>query len=437
MRTLVYLTIVLLAFSHRLDAAQRKALVIGNSIYFDPSLPADQQPSNLKNPFNDAELMASSLRGIGFDVSHQTDLDIQGMKAALGSFRSQLNTGDIAIVYFSGHGFQIKGENYLIPVHFAAKFEYQASSEALSLTTILSALEEAGLDLKIVFLDCCRNDPNFRSFSKSGTRGLGEVKNAGNETLVCFSTKHGEVAADNPESPNSNYTSALAEMISLPGLKVEEMMKRVTQQVVAKSANQQQPFIYGNLIRDWYLGPQDGTPPPPVTVSSNTEAMLLARLEELQMEMNRLKSEPKPAPQQETTSLPSTDNVKKSLLAFLQSWWVNQQSNVPSVWADDFTQSVDYCYKADTFATRSFLIDDRRKLTERWPNRSYELVEAPDNPSYIAESDGSTAKVTIRFRYEYSSGSRHASGASSVSLDLVRSGSTWKISRFDETVDKD
>lgn len=437
MRTLVYLTILLLAFSNRLDSAQRKALVIGNSSYFDQSLPADEQPSNLKNPVNDAELMASSLRGIGFDVSHHTDLDIQGMKAALGSFRSQLNTGDIAIVYFSGHGFQIKGENYLIPVHFAAKFEYQAVSEALSLTTILSALEEAGLDLKIVFLDCCRNDPNFRSFSKSGTRGLGEVKNTGHETLVCFSTKHGEVAADNPESSNSNYTSALGEMISLPGLKVEEMMKRVTQQVMAKSGNQQQPFIYGNLIRDWYLGPQDGTPPPPVSVSSNTEAMLLARLEELQKEMNRLKSDPKPAPQPEPVPMPDVDNVKASLLAFLQTWWANQHSNDPSDWADDFTQSVDYCYKTDGFATRSFIINDRRKLIERWPNRGYELVQVPDNPSYIAEPDGSAAKMTIRFRYDYSGGSRTASGASRLRLDLVRSGSTWKISGFDETVDKD
>lgn len=441
MRTLLIL-ICALVFSHAAIAGSKKALVIGNSEYFDPSLPQDQQPSNLKNPANDAALMNETFRKIGFDVSFHTDLDSQGMKKALGDFRSILNPGDIAVVYFSGHGFQIKGENYLIPVHFAAKFEYQATAEALSLSMVVDALEEAGLNLKIIFLDCCRNDPRFRSFSKGSARGLGEVKNTGHESLVCFSTKHGEVAEDNPESSNSNYTSALGEILPMPGLKVEDVMKRVAQKVMLLSNNSQQPFTYGNLFRDWYLGPEGTAPPAPPSPSADQTA-LIAQMKKLQDEIERMKtvgSPPPatiPAPNPAPIPVAPVDNTRDSILNFLKSWWAGQFSNDTSDWVSEFAPMVDYCYgEGSGRSTQRFIMSDRQKLISKWPNREYEILNVAGNPSYTVTPDGQNATLTVRYKYSYSGGSKSASGVSRTVLGLERVGSRWQISSFDESVER-
>ncbi len=455
-------------------AIGRKALIIGNSDYFDPALPKDEQPSNLKNPVNDAQLMENTFRRINFVVSKYSNLDLVGMKKALRDFRSILSKGDMAVVYFSGHGMQIKGENYLIPIHFNASFEYEAKDKALALTTITEALEDAETDLKIVFLDSCRNDPGFKSFNRSGSRGPAEVRNTGLETMICFATKHGEVAKDNPDQNNSNYTQALSEVIPLPGVKIEDAMKRVAQQVMLRSNNQQQPFTYGNLVQDWMFVGEGGVvaqpsqPAPPADASGSANAALVAEIQRMKESIALINSQPRPAESSATntaellaeikrlsdtitqiknnppaapvptvsyTPPPPVNNNKESVLAFLKQWWDHNSSDDANDWVSDFSSQVDYCYYEEPgYATRSFIRQDRQKLINRWPSRNYDIAEGTDNPSYSVSADGSTATLRVRYTYRYSGPNRSASGTSAVTLGLVRSGSSWLISTFEERV---
>ncbi len=231
-------------------AADRVALVIGNSAYIDSPLP---------NPANDARLVATTLRGLGFEVVERIDADQKTMKRAIQEFGDRLTAGgrsSVGLFYYAGHGLQVAGENYLVPVNADIRRESDVTIEAVNAAAVLATLDYAQNDLNFVIMDACRNNPYARSF-RSGTRGLARM-DAPRGTLIAYSTSPGDVALDGLGS-NSPYTEALAAAMRHPGQPVEQMFKHVRRQVMAATEDQQVPWESSSLTGDFYFNTSEGT----------------------------------------------------------------------------------------------------------------------------------------------------------------------------------
>ncbi len=226
------------------SAARRIALVMGNANYLYANV--------LTNPVNDANLLAGVLQAQGFEVTRVTDADQRAMKRAFSDFAARLqNAGPdaVALVYYAGHGVQFRGVNYLIPVDAKLDTEAQLEIETFNADTIMQAIGAAGSKLNIVILDACRNTP-FRSF-RSASRGLAAI-DAPQGTLVAFSTAPGQAARDGAAGGNSPYSAALGEVLQQPGLRIEDVFKRVRQRVNQETGGEQTPWESSSLVGDFY-----------------------------------------------------------------------------------------------------------------------------------------------------------------------------------------
>ena len=235
---------------------QRIALIIGNGGYeFAP----------LRNPVNDARAMANALRACDFRVSEKIDCDKREMYEAIREFGEKIRRGGVGLFYYAGHGMQIKGRNYLVPVDVDVQREDEVQFECIDASLVLQKMESAENRANIVILDACRNNPFARS-SRSGTRGLARM-DAATGSILAYATAPGQVAADG-EGSNGLYTSSLLKYMRMPGLKIEEVFKSVRQEVVTASKKSQIPWESSSLIGDFYFVlPQEGeyvaSPPPP------------------------------------------------------------------------------------------------------------------------------------------------------------------------------
>ena len=221
-------------------AAARVALVVGNGDYA-PEI------GRLKNPVNDAQLMADTLKGLGFEVSLVTDADQKAMKRAIREFGQKLReTGPngIGLFYYAGHGVQVDGENFLLPIGAEIQAEGDVELEAVSASSVLSQMQFAGNAVNLAFLDACRNNPLTRSF-RSGARGLARV-DAPRGSFVGYSTAPGDVSVDG-ESNNSPYALALVEELNTPGLSIEEAHRAVRGKVLAATNQRQTPWDSSSL----------------------------------------------------------------------------------------------------------------------------------------------------------------------------------------------
>jgi hypothetical protein len=234
---------VLLCFgciaAHAQPKEQRVALVIGNSSY---------KSSPLKNPVNDARDMANSLRGYGFTVIERTNLTTRQVGQTLREFRSKLTPGSVAVVFYAGHGVQIKGENYLPTVDAEINGEEDVPMQSLSTKQVMDVLGEAKTRMNLVFLDACRDNPYARSF-RSGSRGIAK-ENAPSGTLISFATRPGSVAGDG-NGRNGLYTSVLLEQIKQSNQPIEQVLKRVVSGVKVASKGQQEPWMEGSIEGDF------------------------------------------------------------------------------------------------------------------------------------------------------------------------------------------
>ena len=236
-------------------AAGRVALVIGNSAYTGTS--------PLANPVNDASDMASALHGLGFAVVVSLDADEAAMDDALGEFEESSDGADVALVFYAGHGLEMNGSNYLVPVDARLATAGAVERETVSLSSVLDST--MGARTRIVILDACRNNPFARSM-RGATRanvrsgGLAAVS-TGEGLLVAYAAGAGEVAADGEGSRNSPYTSALLRHLGTPGVDVRVMLGDVGGEVRAATGDQQ-PFIYASLTGQHYLAGAVGTPVP-------------------------------------------------------------------------------------------------------------------------------------------------------------------------------
>ena len=243
--------------------AARHALVIGNAAYTDGAL---------KNPVNDARAMDGKLTALGFKVMKVENLKRQQIGRTLTAFANALKPGDEVVVFYAGHGVQVKGINYLPAVDADIQSEEDVALNSLNLNTLMERLDEAKAGLKLLFLDACRNNPYARSL-RSNDRGLARVSAAPSGTLIHFATRPGSVAADGTGS-NGLYTSQLLRFIDSPDLPVETMLKRVSAAVTLESKKQQEPWTEGSIVGEFYFKPgamATTVKPEPVTSDAQVE----------------------------------------------------------------------------------------------------------------------------------------------------------------------
>jgi TPR repeat protein len=223
----------------------RIALVIGNSSY---------ATARLANPRNDAELMVRTLKAVGFEVIKHTDADMQTMRSAFTDFARRLRKADaVGLFYYAGHGVQVAGQNYLIPIGADVTSETEVALQAINLSELLGSMRGAASRVNIAILDACRNNP-FAAQVRSLSRGLAPVT-APAGTLIAYATAPGDVAIDGNDG-NSPYTAALAKSIPLPGLAVEEVFKRTREAVLAATRNQQTPWEHSSLVGHFVFKPK-------------------------------------------------------------------------------------------------------------------------------------------------------------------------------------
>ena len=250
----------------------RVALIVGNSSYRD---------APLKNPANDASDMASALEKLGFKVSKLLDADSRTMKRAIRDFGKELSQDDtVGLFYFAGHGLQVGGINYLVPINALIETEADIEYEAINAGRILSQMSLAGNGLNLVILDACRNNPFARSF-RSSTRGLARME-APKGSLILYATSPGDVAADG-EGENGLFTEKLIETINREGLTIEEVFKQTAIAVNKASNSAQVPYIEGVILGDFYFKEASGqnvknTPDPtPIPVQPQPQVQAQAQ----------------------------------------------------------------------------------------------------------------------------------------------------------------
>ena len=231
------LAIVCLVVSSPAFAETRVALVVGNSTY--------QNVPRLNNPTNDARLMADTLRGLGFTLvggSAQLDLDKASFDNAVRSFGRELQGADVALFYYAGHGLQVRGANYLVPINANPEREADLDFDLEDVELVLRQMEGSGTRLNLVFLDACRNNPFGGRGLRAMESGLAQMR-APEGTLISFATQPGSVALDGSNDGHSPFTNALARTIRKPGLGIFDAMNEVGLAVKHATGGSQQPWF--------------------------------------------------------------------------------------------------------------------------------------------------------------------------------------------------
>ncbi len=245
------------------NAAKRVALIVANGAY--------RHSGELENPTHDARLLASSLRQARFEVLVRTDVSLKAMKSAFREFTGKIKgygPDTIGLFYYSGHGTQVNGRNYLIPVDANIENEAEVDSEAVSAVGLMAELEGAANNMNIVILDSCRNNPFKRGY-RAQVRGLARM-DAPRSTLIAYSTEPGNVALDGSQG-YSPYAIALHRAMRRPGIAVEQAFKLVRNEVSEVTGGKQTPWEESSLFGDFFFVSKDAgassegqaIPPPP------------------------------------------------------------------------------------------------------------------------------------------------------------------------------
>jgi len=220
---------------------KRVALVVGNSNY---------GVGFLKNPKNDATDIAKELRGLGFSVILKVDANQQQMDAAVVRFGTELSEGGIGLFYYAGHGVQVNGSNYLIPIAASINEEKDVKYKALNLSVVLDEMRDAQTGLNVVIIDACRDNPLPKS-SRSSTRGLARIESPSG-TIILYATSPGSVAFDG-DGRNGLFSKHLLKYMSTPNSSIESVIKQVSRDVKLESNNKQTPWMESSFTGDFYF----------------------------------------------------------------------------------------------------------------------------------------------------------------------------------------
>ena len=286
MRTLclVLLWLGLIAAPGGANAAARVALVIGNGAY--------QNAPALLNPLNDATDFSASLKRLGFEVKTLQNASFDEMRRALISFSQGARSAEFAVIFFAGHGMELNGENWLVPIDGQLISDRDVENETISLQQLMRAVSHT-TRLGLVILDACRNNPFLNKMQRvtskrDGSRGLARVEPSDN-VLVAYAARAGTTASDGPANGrNSPFTASLLRNIETPGIEIRKLFGVIRDDVMKATSREQQPFEYGSLGgSDIYLKPpaataggNDARPPAvPVPTLSGTNSTVVATLQ--------------------------------------------------------------------------------------------------------------------------------------------------------------
>ena len=228
----------------KLGEQPRFALVIGNSVYASSDIP------RLANPTNDAHAMAEALNKLNFQVIEVTNATQKEMNKAISNFGEGLEPNTIALFYYAGHGLQVKGKNYLVPVDADISRESSVSSETVDMDNVLEQLGQS--KVSIVILDACRNNPFKKSRSVGGDGGLAQMAQAPMGSFIAYATSPGRTAADGTGT-NGVYTQELIKHISRPGMSIEEVFKSVRVDVSKATSGEQTPWETSSMTGSFYF----------------------------------------------------------------------------------------------------------------------------------------------------------------------------------------
>lgn len=247
------------------SAAEKIALVIGMAHY--------THVVPLGNTLNDARGIADTLRGIGFDVTEAMDMNGADLRRTVEDFAFRAETSDLALVYYAGHGVEVQGENFLIPVDANVTSNIDIQRQSISLKDLLAAVDKAR-KMRVIILDSCRNNPfggalDLKQIAQPGgdeaSRGLGigglAPPSPDRGTLVAFAAKDGQVALDGTGTQHSPYAHALIEKLPQPGLEIALMFRQVRDEVLNITHNLQEPHTYGSLSGEPYYIAGNGIAP--------------------------------------------------------------------------------------------------------------------------------------------------------------------------------
>jgi hypothetical protein len=225
---------------------KRLALVIGNADYLNSNA--------LQNPLNDAKAIAAALKDVGFTVLLYLNSDLKTMKKAMDDFGEKLKGYSVGLFYYAGHGMQVKGNNYLIPVDASLKVEQDVDYDCVDAGRLLGKMEAAGSSTNIVILDACRDNPFARSWSgRSAGQGEGlAFMNAPSGSIVAYATSPGKTASDGT-GKNGLYTEAFLQFIKIPSLSIEDFFKNVRVEVEKKSNKTQTPWESTSLKGNFFF----------------------------------------------------------------------------------------------------------------------------------------------------------------------------------------
>ncbi len=278
----VSIALIALSWAAPAMADKRVALVVGNSAYIhSPQLP---------NPVNDASAIAKALTEAGFEVTVGLDLSKAAFDAKVREFAQSLEGADVGLLFYAGHGLQVAGRNYLVPIDAALKKERDLDFEGITLDFVLKQMELGREDkTNVVFLDACRDNPLSRNLARTmGTRsasvgqGLAEVQ-TGVGTFVSYSTQPGNVALDG-DGANSPFTTALVKGVRATGQNLNSVMAGVRKDVLAATQGKQVPWDHSSLTGDFYFHP---LAPSGEAGSASSSADMQERLRQLELQLKQ------------------------------------------------------------------------------------------------------------------------------------------------------
>ena len=245
-------------------AGSRVALLIGNASYLNVS--------PLSNPPNDVRAFAEALRKVGFDVMVRQDADLRTMDEAVNDFWNRLKGKDSGLFYYSGHGIQVNGQNFLVPVNALIEKELDIKHTCFPAQKLIDLMDDAKAGTNIVILDACRNNP-FKRSDRSASMGLAKMDAAG-QMFIAYATDPDRVANDGAHGGNSPYMRHILKNLQTPGLPVEMMFKQVRMGVLEDTSQKQRPWELSCLTREFSFAPAgaptstvvNAEPPKPVPI---------------------------------------------------------------------------------------------------------------------------------------------------------------------------
>lgn len=459
--TAVSAAIVLLAAPTPALAEKRVALVIGNAAY--------RQAPALRNPANDAADLSAALRRLNFEVVTALDVDAAALEDVLARFRAVLQGADAAVLIYAGHGVQVGGVNYLLPVDAQLRSEFALRREAFPFQDIIQVME-ASARVNVVVIDACRDNPLAETLQRgipSGSRsaavgrGLARIDAVGGTTLIVFATAPGDVAEDGAAGRNSPMATALLRHIETPGVDVEEMLKRVTHDVRQATDGRQRPERLSQLVSRFEFRPAgeaavSALPQPPrpfqdgaagqnrreellyweSVKDSGDLALIRSYLDRypsgvfstIARARLRAASLPPPAPQPTPAH---EENVRGEMED-------PAEQRITDYIVHDYLRGVRlYADTVDLFEngamTREAALKDWERYVQRWPQRRFDLI--PGTLQIVSRA-GNRYVVRFSATFIVSNGGKQISGRTDYALTLISAGGRFHIAGIKEAVQK-